>query len=426
MNTKSCFHRVVAIASVCFAVAWLSAQDQTITGNLTVTGSIGAGGPIDSNDNTLSFGAQGGSFGAALIHQDSGTDTFTFLSNRNPASWLWQHTVGIAAMRLDSGHQLILYQSDGTTAGITLIPSSSAIKLGTHANGTLTADANGVITAGGGFAVAGGFTNTNGTLTGGASGLTLNAGGTDQAISINPSGTGDVNIGTSAAGGDIVMGNSSTVTLAGHIRPHSHNAFDLGLSLQRWRSVYVHGTTATGDLVVDTGIITGGATGLSLAAGDVDQSITLSAQGAGVIALQSPLRVTTAASALAQLSRTGTTPNGVGLAVTADDTGPSLETVASHNLKIRVNGAEAGRFVPNGSLLLGTETDGSNGRLQLASHTTADGGVGFGPDTTLYRSAAGTLKTDGKLVAGSGRFDGPVRIAPQGDLSMGEFTSEPQ
>lgn len=39
----------------------------------------------------------------------------------------------------------------------------------------------------------------------------------------------------------------------------------------------------------------------------------------------------------------------------------------------------------------------------------------------------GTSAPSAKLhVAGTARFDGPVRIAPQGDLSMGEFTAEPQ
>ena len=44
-----------------------------------------------------------------------------------------------------------------------------------------------------------------------------------------------------------------------------------------------------------------------------------------------------------------------------------------------------------GNLLLGTTTDSSNGKLQLATHTTSAGGIGFGTDTTLYRSAQGVL-----------------------------------
>lgn len=404
----------------------LVAQDQTVTGNLTVTGSIATGGAIDSNDNTFSFGTQGTVFGAALVHQDNSVDTFTFWSNRNPASWLWLHSAGIAAMRLDASHQLILYQNDGTTAGLTFSPGSNTIKLGAHSSATLTADANGVITAGGGFAVAGGIANTNGTLSGGASGLILNAGGTDQSIDINPSGSGDVRIAASAVGGDVILGNSTVVTYAGDIRPHAHNAFDLGLSAQRWRSAYVHGMTATGSLVIDSGSITGGATGLNLSAGVGDQSISLSASGTGLIVLQAPLRVGASAFDLARFTRTGTTPAGVGLLIGSNDSGPSLETLEGHNLKFFVSGSEAARIASSGNLLLGVATDGSNGRVQIASHTTAGGGVGFGSDTNLYRSAAGTLQTDGKLVAASARFDGVVRIAPQGDLSMGEFTSEPQ
>ena len=164
------------------------AVDETVTGNLTVTGSIGSVGQIDSDSNQLSFGP-GTTPPVELIYADADNDTFKFSLNRTVASWLWQHTT-IAAMRLDSAHQLILYQADGTTAGLTFAPASNSIKLGTHANGTLTADANGVITAGGGFTVAGNFTNTNGTLTGGASGLNLNAGGTDQSITLTPNGTG--------------------------------------------------------------------------------------------------------------------------------------------------------------------------------------------------------------------------------------------
>ena len=49
---------------------------------------------------------------------------------------------------------------------------------------------------------------------------------------------------------------------------------------------------------------------------------------------------------------------------------------------------------PNNNVLIGTATDSSNGKLQLATHTTSAGGIGFGTDTSLYRSAtgAGTLE----------------------------------
>ena len=48
--------------------------------------------------------------------------------------------------------------------------------------------------------------------------------------------------------------------------------------------------------------------------------------------------------------------------------------------------------VPNGgNLLIGTTADGGNGKLQLAESTSSAGGIGFGTETSLYRTAAGQL-----------------------------------
>ena len=60
--------------------------------------------------------------------------------------------------------------------------------------------------------------------------------------------------------------------------------------------------------------------------------------------------------------------------------------------------SERMRIDSSGNVLIGTTTDSSNGILQLTSHTTSAGGIGFGTDVTLYRSAANTLKTDDDLV----------------------------
>jgi hypothetical protein len=48
----------------------------------------------------------------------------------------------------------------------------------------------------------------------------------------------------------------------------------------------------------------------------------------------------------------------------------------------------------SGNLLLGTTTDSSNGKLQLATHTTSAGGIGFGTDTNLYRVNTSVLAID--------------------------------
>lgn len=51
---------------------------------------------------------------------------------------------------------------------------------------------------------------------------------------------------------------------------------------------------------------------------------------------------------------------------------------------------EAARFAA-GELRLGKSTSDSNGRLQIVSHTTAAGGIGFGSDASLFRSGAQAL-----------------------------------
>ena len=52
---------------------------------------------------------------------------------------------------------------------------------------------------------------------------------------------------------------------------------------------------------------------------------------------------------------------------------------------------ERARITSSGNFLLGTTTDSGNGKLQLATHTTSAGGIGFGTDTSLYRTASGRL-----------------------------------
>ncbi len=185
---------------------WLRA-DQNLAGNVTITGGAAAGklnvtgalnvvGAIDSDSNTFTFGTQSTSYGAALLYLDNAVDTLSFSINRSPASWLFVHNANIAAMRLDSAHQLSLYRADGTTAGLTFTPQTGVIKLGTNTNATLTGnDTTGLISAAGPLTVAGAFTATSGITNttgafGGPSALNFTAGGTNQNITLTPSGTG--------------------------------------------------------------------------------------------------------------------------------------------------------------------------------------------------------------------------------------------
>ena len=220
-----------AFVTLAFAGAILTARaDQNLAGNVTVTGGSTSGnltvtGTVDVNGGGFTFGTQDSSFGAGLIYTDSNTDTLNFFLNRAPASWLWQHTT-IAAMRLDSNHKLLLYQTDGTTLGAAIDPGAYTLSLGTS---TLYRDSSGALKTDGAFVVGGSFTAptytaTNGTLTGGVTGLTLNAGGTNQSIAFTPSGTG-VNrlqgLGTQIAGTTLFGTNTDNsngrLQLAAHV-----------------------------------------------------------------------------------------------------------------------------------------------------------------------------------------------------------------
>jgi len=84
--------------------------------------------------------------------------------------------------------------------------------------------------------------------------------------------------------------------------------------------------------------------------------------------------------------------NGSGVGVALD----SLNDLGSgiNGLYIRANPiklAFGNVIVVDGNTLLGTATDSSNGKLQLATHTTSAGGIGFGTDVSLYRSGSNAL-----------------------------------
>ena len=97
----------------------------------------------------------------------------------------------------------------------------------------------------------------------------------------------------------------------------------------------------------------------------------------------------------------------------AGATGALISSTSSNNLNVGQNNANwaalnlfggtgnvdvysgatgfVARFNTAGNVLLGTPTDSGNGRIQLATHTTSAGGIGFGTDTALFRSSAGIL-----------------------------------
>ncbi|MBI2513266.1 MAG: hypothetical protein HYV96_14915 [Opitutae bacterium] len=201
MKQTGLFRRgACALSFFVVALPSRSIADQTIAGNLTVTGSAtvatdaSVGGNLDVEGNNLTLGNNSGNYGVGVFYLPSGADGTRWRLTRLSA-WLWEVENGgtvMPSMRLDSSNNLTLYS--GGTAALTLNPSAQSLTLG---SATLTASGtglttNGALTVGGAF-TAPNYTASSGTITGGSSnGLTLNAGGTNQNVTLTPSGSGNV------------------------------------------------------------------------------------------------------------------------------------------------------------------------------------------------------------------------------------------
>lgn len=162
-------------------------------------------------------------------------------------------------------------------------------------------------------------------------------------------------------------------------------------------------TTGVGITWHGGGAITGASGSLDLTASGTNQNITLTPSGTGGVVLNSTNNTPSFA-----LQTTGTTRGNLGTFATVNF-GITANTGA---LIFQSNNAEAGRFTTSQLLLLGTTTDSSNGRIQLATHTTSAGGIGFGTDTALYRNSAGVL-----VLIGTGSGDTGLNIQRSGGTS---------
>lgn len=76
-----------------------------------------------------------------------------------------------------------------------------------------------------------------------------------------------------------------------------------------------------------------------------------------------------------------------------------LQSVALSNISDML---VVGNSLSTGLALLGTTTNSGNGILQLASHTTSAGGIGFGTDGFLHRSGSYSLYTNCNLLGAGG------------------------
>jgi hypothetical protein len=105
-----------------------------------------------------------------------------------------------------------------------------------------------------------------------------------------------------------------------------------------------------------------------------------------------------------------------------------LYSVGSNPLQFGTAGTVKGTLTSGGNLLIGTTTDSSNGKLQLADHTTSAGGIGFGTDISLYRVNPNSFKiglsaANFTLDAG-GSGTGGARIVGGGGLTLTSNTGE--
>ncbi len=243
--------RACLLALVLSLLGIAAAADTTITGNLTVTGDA------DINGNQLTLGTESVSYGAGLIYASSDTDTLTFHVNRNPGSWLWARKATSGShntMRLSSGGQLSLYESDGTTVGVSLIPGENKLTLGAI---SLYLDLSGQLRTDAVFSAD--------TIVGGAAGLTIQAGGTDQDIAFSPSGAGRI---TTTAPIATSSTTESTSTTTGALVA----AGGLGIAGNQFIG---------GSINFSDGGVLSGTGGFSLAAGGTNKNITLTPSGTG-------------------------------------------------------------------------------------------------------------------------------------------------
>jgi hypothetical protein len=136
--------------------------------------------------------------------------------------------------------------------------------------------------------------------------------------------------------------------------------------------------------------------GVAIAAAGTSQSIALTPSGTGQLTSTSDtfvglnlVRGTTATA-----GRGVRLTNGAGnywqFGTVGSSSSPA-NALAFAYTDINLPNATGFLFTSDSRFLLGTATDSSNGRLQLATHTTSAGGIGFGVETEFFRSAAGQL-----------------------------------
>lgn len=284
---------------------------------------------------------------------------------------------------------------------------------GTNQNIALTASGNGAVTVAGPLSVTGNqllsgtlSLSGGGTLSGASGALSLSAAGTNQNVTLAPSGSG-------------------TVALAGPV--NATGAFSVSASTPST-------STATGALVVaggfglagnqflggslnlaGGGVLTGTAGSLALIAGGTNQNITLTPSGTGTLLAAGPF---TATGAISTTATTASTSTLTGALVVAGGFGLAGNQYLGGSLNLAGGGVLAGSA---GSLSLtagGTDKDitltpSGTGRVVFAGPVTFSGNQTFAGALTL--SGGGALAgTAGSVDVTAGGTNRNITLTPSG------------
>lgn len=324
-----------------------------VSGNLTAGGTVSAANYSTFNNNT---------FSALHLQNNNGSGSSASYSVQTDSLVLGNNGFGIYDLA-QSSYRLAINGAGNVGIGTT----TPTAKLDVAGNAAIS----GSLTVGGTFTAAN-FASTG--LTGGNTGLALSAGGTNQNVTITPSGTGSTII-----NGNATVQNSLTVT----------------------------------------GNITGAATGLALAAGGTNQNVTITPSGTGVTVLNGNVGVGINAPAakmhVADLS---------GFPLYLDEYNDSPVGAVVRGRKARGTVA-APRRVFNGDALTGLNAFGAfapDDASDAIFPPVASGMLRFHAAENFTDAARGTYLTLSTTPIGSTTWAEQLRVTDSGNVGIGTST----
>jgi hypothetical protein len=416
-SLNCCFGLALSLLAISFHQ--LQATDLAVSGNLSVSGEVDILGGIT----TIGSWAGDPSHPGITIQygEVSGVSTISSNASRNTNTWFWTHNSAsglIKSMQLDPSHRLVLFGSNGTTAGITLDPAGAS----TIAGSLLVNGAS--------------ITMPNQVLSGTSSALTQGLGdarymlknATNWAIGTGATITGanSLAFGANAQSTSIDSPRGASIAIG-------RNAF-----AQTGTSTWTGYGNISGSVAIGDGAIAGDGAGMgggvAIGALSYCRDSGGSAIGYGSIstaAYASAMSFNARAYGVGSLALGTSTTAG---APWATSVGNNIETTGNYATALGNNLTVAGF----GETVIGRYNALEPGVNAWTQSATANCFVVANGSSTTQRSNAMVILWNGdathngnvivtkKLTATQGaKFDDTVRIAPRGGLSMGEFTYDP-